>query len=357
LPHKYMRKILLVLALVPMFLSCAEKNNDLYEIKKFSYDDVPSTVHLVRKRQHADGMLYPRVILNLKGHLVVGEHKSDTSLHIIDKSSMQIIHQTGIMGRGPGEIGITRHLLPTNGDEEFWAYQLEIKKADRFDITSGKVFSEETIKLEGEMSYVSNLVFSSDSTYMTLLVDGNDKFVEFGRDGKVVNTYDTWDHMLKGDLPYNIISSIHQGMLDVSKDKRYYTLAGLMVDRIEILDKESGMVTSVRGPLHHVPKFRVDYSPGYPMPAVDFKTNIYAYLNTVPGSRSFYVLFSGVSSDECSRSPDKCCLDMFEYDDEGNVKTRYVLDTTIRYIAIDEEERKIYGLAYGGEPDIVVFDF
>lgn len=357
LPHKYMSKILPILALLAMFLSCAEKKNDLYEIKKFSYDDVPSTVHLVGKRQHVEGMLYPRVILNLKGHLVVGEHKSDTSLHIIDKSSMQIIHQTGIMGRGPGEIGITRHLLPTNGDEEFWAYQLEIKKADRFDITSGKVFSEETIKLEGEMSYVSNLVFSSDSTYMTLLVDGNDKFVEFGRDGKVINTYDTWDHMLKGDLPYNIISSIHQGMLNVSKNKRYYIFSCFKVDRIEILDKESGMVTSVRGPLHHVPKFTVDNSPGYPMPAVDRETSFRNYLNNIPGSSSFYVLFSGLSSKEFRNGTDKYCNDIFEFDYEGNVKTRYVLDISIRYMAIDEEKRKIYGLAYGGEPDIVVFDF
>src|SRR5690606_24506472 len=156
---------------------------------------------------------------------------------------------------------------------------------------------------------------------------------------------------------YNIISSIHQGMLDVSKDKRYYTLAGLRVDRIEILDKGSGKVTSIRGPLHHVPKFRVDNSPGYPMAAVDSKTNIYTYLNTVPGSRSFYALFSGVSSDEYRRSPDKCCLDIFEFDYEGNVMVRYILDTSIGYMAIDEEERKIYGLAYGGEPDIVVFDF
>lgn len=352
----YMNKILFGLALLAMFFSCAKKKNDLYQIKKFSYENIPITQNLIGSKVKIEGLVFPRIILNLKDYLVVCEHKADTSLHIINKKNLKIESQVGIMGRGPGEIGISRLLLPADSAQEFWVYQVEVKKIDKFDIATGNIFSEESIQLKDKLSYATNFVFSSDSTYMTILVDGNEKFVEFNKKGEIINTYDTWDHMLDKKLPYSIISSIHQGMLNVSKDKQYYTFAGIEVDRIEVLNKNTGKVTSIRGPLHHIPKFVVDNSPGYPMALVNQETSLYTYLNTVSGATSFYALFSGIGSIEVNSSA-KFCNDIFVFDYDGNIKARYILDTSIAYMAIDEDARKIYGLTFDGEPGIVIFDF
>lgn len=354
-----MNKIILSLTtLLFVFSSCTVKEENVsYEIKSFSYDDVPSTKHLIGKKIKVEGMLFPMVILNLKDYLVVSEYSADTMFHIIEKKSMNIINKMGILGRGPGEIGKTLHLFSADSPNEFWTYQAEVKKVDRFNIAIGSVFSEESLQFKDKMFLVSNIIFSSDSTYMTLLVDGNDKFVEFNESREVINTYDTWDHMLEGDMPYSIISSIHQGMINVSRDKQYYTLASLGLDRIEVLNRNTGKVTSIRGPLNHIPKFTIDYSPGYPMPLVDDKTSIYAYLNTVSGENSFYALFSGVGVLEVNRGTDKFCNTIIVFDYEGNVEARYILDTSISYMALDENERKIYGLTFNGESEIVVFDF
>ncbi len=352
-----MNKIFLGFTVLFFFSTCAEKKeNTLYEIKRFSDEDIPITKHLIGEKIKVKGMVYPRVILNLQDYLVVGEHRADTMLHVIEKKSMEIINKVGVLGRGPGEIGISRHLFSTDSANEFWVYQAEVKKVDRFTIPIGHVFSEETIPLRDKLTYTANFAFSSDSTYMTILVDGNEKFVEFNKNGEIINTYDTWDHMLDGDLPYNVISSIHQGMLNVSRDNQYYTLASIGLDRIEVLNRNTGKVTSIRGPINHIPKFTVDYSPGYPMPLLDDKTAIYTYLNTVSGKTSFYALFSGVASIEVNRGADKFCNTIMVFDYEGNVEARYILDTSLCYMALDEDARKIYGLTFNGD-EIVVFDF
>jgi hypothetical protein len=345
------------LFVVLFMLSCDNNHPDNYAIKPFTFEDAPFSRKLFGYKENINGLLYPRRILNLDNYLVVSENKADTLLYIIDKEKMQVVNKTGIQGRGPGEIGFAWVLYNGEKADEFWVHSLADKSIHRFDATLNDPLAIEDVYLtKGEMFYGIGFAFSSDSTYMQILVDDNSKFVEYDNNGDRINSYDTWDHMVDQKLPYNIISSLYQGMLNVSPDKQHYALSCIKTDVIEILDKESGVVTSVRGPLHHLPDFKVDNSPGYPMLAVDRRSSIQKYINTVLTDDNIYALFSGASSDQI-KTGEKYCNDIFIFDYEGNVKGHYVLDITISYLAVDEENRKFYGLSYDDDPNVVVFDF
>ncbi len=359
---KKIGKLLIWSVLLTFLLSCANKHPDHYTIKKFHQEDVPFSKALKGYKMNVGGLVFPRRLLNLKKYLIVSENKADTLIHIIDKKNGKIKRSIGIHGVGPGEIGMPWVLYPANNnrENEFFVHQLSQKKIDKFNIDSNSPFATETIKFNKSMFWGKDFVFSSDSTFMTVLSDGNDKFVEFDKKGNVIQRFDTWDHMLDDEsLPSNVVSSIHQGMLNVGLKKNYFTLACIGVDMIEILNKQAQRITSIRGPIHHVPKFTVGYSSGYPMPIEDRNTIIYCYTNTVFGEKIFYALFSGASAFDVNRAVDgKFNNDIYIFDFEGNVKGHYKLDRTIAYLAVDEIERKFYGLTWNEDPaDIVAFDF
>ena len=351
------QEIISGIVILLLVTACHSDVNNNYKIKTFTYDDIPETRHLTGKKLHMEGLIYPRRLLNLKNHLVVAEHNADTLISIIDKSTMKIVKKVGILGRGPGEMDVTRHLLLGDNENEFWAYQPQLRKAAKFNTDQEGALAQQTISLTGKMSFVSHFAFSSDTSYMLLLVDGNDKFVEFNQNGETINAYDTWGHMLEGNHPFSVISSIHQGYLDVNDRKQVYVLAALQLDRIEILDKPSGGVISVRGPVSHIPRFSIDRSLGYPMPAMDLDDFYYQYLRTQAGNNFIYTLYSGLPSIPINKGAEKFCNDIFLFDYEGNIKKRLVLDISICDMSIDEKNKRIYGLVYGAEPDIVVFDY
>lgn len=351
-----MKYILCFLILFLLF-SCGQKHPEHYEIKNFTYNDLPYSKALKGKKWNIPDIGFPRRILNLDNHLVVSEHVADTFLHIIDKKSKKTIHKMGVKGKGPGEILKPWRLLHSNHKNEFWVYQLGSKQINKFDIISNSALSSEAIKFKNDMFLISDFEFSSDSTYMSILVDGKDKFVEFAGAGNRINTYDTWDHMVGRKLPYNIISSLHRGVFKASRGKQYYILACLMVDRIEILDKTSGKVVSIRGPINHMPKFEVDHSAGYPMLAVDRSTSRYCYGDVTCGNKVFYVSFSGASSLEVN-SFKKYNNEIFVFDYSGNLKGHYTFDISLAGITVDEQARKFYGITFVDEyPNIIEFDF
>ena len=352
-----MKKLFYILSAFIIIQACNKhKHPDYYTLKTFSFEDAPFSKKLTGHKLDIEGIVYPRRILNLKKYLVVSEHKADTSIHIIDKEKMEVINKVGVIGRGPGEIGFPWNLYPAEKADEFWVYSLS-KKMSKLNATSKDPFVVQNIDLTNEMRLSSGFVFSSDSTSLQTLVDGNSKFVEFDNSGNRINSYDTWGHMEDKDLPPNIVSSLYSGMLNVSPNKQYYTQACIKVDVLEILDKATGLVTSIRGPIHHRPYFKVDNSPGYPMLVIPNASDIYNYANTVMTEDKIYALFSGARFNQVNKTREKYCNDIFVFDYEGNVKGHYTLDKTISYLAVDEKNSKFYGLSFDNDPNVVVFDF
>ena len=331
--------------------------NEFYNIKQIDFKDFPQAQAITGIKLSFPEVLHPRRVLSLKNFLIVSETKSDTLIHIFQKPDFNHVGMIGVLGHGPDEIQSPWALLEDNTDNVFWVQQLSNKTLSKFDLNNISVFPVDYYRQEGDMVSAVNLVWSSDSTLIGTRADGWDKFVEYSKSGKVLHVFGTWHNMLEQDVPSNVVASIHQGRVLASPDRSKFLLACLDRDLVEILDKRTSTILSIRGPLNHIPKFSVDYSPGYPMASLDLKTVRYCYVSAAFSAQYIYLLYSGHTMEDVDIMRDKFCEQVLVMDFEGNVSGHYILDTSIKEFSVDESARKIYGLTIDSEPNVIVFDF
>lgn len=336
-------------------LSNHESSN--YLIKKIKDQDFKKNKNLIGKKLEIPQLLYPELILSLKDYLVVSETQSDTLFHIIDKNNFNYIRKTGKAGIAPNELNNASILFNSEKRNQFWGYSLSTKTLAKYNAIDSISTSIEEIKPKNDEMYLaSTIVPSSTHSFLSKRTSGDEKFVEFDFNGKILNTYDNWQNMLnKEDIPSNVISSLFQGKLITNDSKSHFALACLDVDVLEILDKETGKIISVRGPVHHIPEFTVDYSAGYPMCALELQDVIYKYTDAFMLEDKIYVAFSGHSFQTIDiDKEDKMSEQIFVFDLDGNPLIRYNLDHSIKHFTVDKD--RIYGITYDENPGLVVFN-
>jgi len=202
------------------------------------------------------------------------------------------------------------------------------------------------------MHYVWKITWASDTSLMVSMVDGNDKYLEVSLQGDTLNTFGTWDNMMdRQDIPYNVISSIHQGEIIASPDKSKFIVAGRIRDYIDVLDKVSGRILSIRGPVDVIPEFEVDYSQGYPMAAV--LSDRVSYFGSFAGGNLIYALYIGKDYKFISDFNNLNRIFVFDY--KGNIVNQYTLDYPLTSFTVDEENGIIYGLTIDQNPNVVAF--
>ncbi|MGJ3233720.1 BF3164 family lipoprotein [Marivirga sp.] len=357
-----LKSVLAVLFLF-LFATCqdktilSEKESELYTIKKFGIDDFQNEKTLSGKKLNIPQLLYPDLVLALEDYLVISETEDDTLFHIINKSNYKHIRKTGKSGIAPNELKSASSLFKTVRKNQFWGYSLSGKTLAKYNAIDTFANSIEVIKPKNDEMYLaSTLVPSAKNSFLSTRNNGDEKFVEFRFDGQILNIFGNWQDMLNmKDVPSNVISSLLQGKLVVNDAKTHFAFACLDADIIEILDKTTGKTISVRGPVHHVPKFTVDYGAGYAMCALDFDDVIYKYIDATIFNNKIYAGFSGHSFETIDiNKEDKFVEQIFIFDLDGNPLIRYNLNYSIKHFTVDED--RIYAITYDENPGLVVFD-
>ena len=194
-----------------------------------------------------------------------------------------------------------------------------------------------------------NLTFTSDSTFIASMIDGKNKYVEFNKNMVEVAAYDNWQHMEDDKFPIPVISNVYQGWLGYNDRNKYVVMATLKLDQIEVLNKNTGEVLSLRGPIHYKPEFFVAYSAGAPMAAYK-EDSKYMYMSIFCGEKFFYALLA--------KEGRYGGYDILAFDYEGKPKIHYQLDKKIKRFTVDEQAHKLYGITVGDpEPNILVFEY
>ena len=299
----------LVLFLLASCNSNWEKSTEDYTIKTFTFEDIPETVKLKGKKYGFPELLNPRYILWEGDYLVVAEkasstmlHPIDRLLHIIDIDHEKHIRAIGKNGMGPGEITMVHRLERAALAGHFWVYDVEQKRFALYDASSDQDLSVNQIRQSEGLFLAAEMTWCTDTTLITMHVDGNDKFIENHINGDVVRAYGAWDRMMEDkSFPPSVISSVHQGRMQSNPSRDMFVTAGSTRDYLEILQRKTGTIISVRGPAQDMPGFRVDYSLGYPMVAFDFNTlNLY-YVDLSPELDFVYTLYAGDARRTCLR--------------------------------------------------------
>lgn len=344
-----------ILLLAIWSTSCNQKGGPDYRIVSFSDFDILAT-HELRGRKHSyKELVFPVNLLLVDSLLVISERESSRLIHVIDPYQGRYLKSIGRFGDGLGESGSIAYFLPGKTPKVFWTYNAERKEISCYNLSDSSGLPLQQIRQGGDFLLAVEVAWASDSTVLTTLADGDEKFIEFSIKGKRLRSWGSWRTMInQSDVPASVISSVHQGTLRASLNGNFFLLACRNRDLIEVLDRASGTITSIRGPDNNMPKFKIDYSAGYPMPVLERNRRLY-YHDGFFGSEYIYVLYSGnYTTDIRERSDYNRVIYVFNY--KGAVVARFLMDYSVYNVVVDEESGKIFGLTFDAEPNLVEFD-
>ena len=359
---KIILKLLFPVILINILLSsCNNQQNvfdETYLVKPFTLNDIPKTKLLVGSKLIINDITFPRRLAVVDNYLVVSELDSDLFLHLIklDASSPTYLRNFGVKGDGPGEIRGVSYIETGFEENTFWTFFVNNKLNSKFQINDTSLHAIDQFRLVGDLYMAVDITWTADSTFMTIRADDHEKFVEYDLEGNIIKTFGTWQGIIAGNYPMSIISSLYDGRFKSSPDKQTFALFCIRTDVIEILDRRSGNILSVRGPANYRYEFEVDYSLGYPMFSTkNFKDSKPQYVDGYLTDKYIYALYSGRTRAEIDQK-NIMCDEVFVFDYEGNLLKHYKLDHSLLTFAIDEKHNKMYGGTYDANPGIVVFD-
>lgn len=358
-------KLILWIFILVTFTFCNSKK-DLKAIY-FQEEDLPEKVFLKGSKFNFEEIMNPYGVFLTNGLALVYEVKNvgDDKFHIIDLENERVIGSKGIDGMGPGEISLISQIESVDGQyNKVWTFDPELLIYSKFDLSDTSRLAQEQIRAPQTVHFLTELVWTSDSTLLGNAVDGWTKYLHLTKTGDTLALFGNWKDMVSGnqfprginenELDANLISNLFQGPLRASKDKKHFIKVGMNVDYIDIIDLENQTVKTVLGPSHDIQDFQVRYSAGYQMPVYnDDKTTRYA--GAFAGENSFYVLFRGKPYSQISALEDLNRI--FQFDYEGNILNHYQLDYPIFGFSVDEENRTIYGVTVDRDPNLVKFEY
>jgi hypothetical protein len=350
-------RITSLITLQLLLLACTDSNksnteNEKYKIIDFKRESAKEVVALKAERLIFEEIMYGKKIEILDDYLIIADKDPSSLLHIIDINKRNYLRSLGVDGNGPGEIKGVTFIDKGAKSNTFWSYFMNTKRYSQFDIASSDKHAIDQTKQEGDMFLASQLLWTADSTFMALRTDFEDKFVEFNVEGKVINTYGSWMGMIDREVPASILSSLHQGPLKSSPDKNRFAFFCTMRDMIEVLDKNSGNILSLRGPLNEIVTFEVDNRMAYPMLYVpDNDLKLY-YGSGYLTDKYIYGLFCGRTWDNIN-STDLLSNEIFVFDYAGNLVQLIQLDASLSEMAVDNNNNKLYGINYRDQPPVI----
>ncbi|MBS9524292.1 hypothetical protein KI659_09720 [Litoribacter alkaliphilus] len=293
------------------------------------------------------------------GHIIVSDKAMSPPLHVIDVKNRKWAYGLGVEGYGPGEISYIWTFDYSSSPGKFWAYNFD------------KVFSEFTLedstaKLAGkqlkqrnpEFIMATDITWLTDTTLMGIRVSGEEKFVEYSKEGEVLDGYGSWKEMLPGDPPLNVAKAAFAMHFTSNQSKSKFGFFSMDRDHFEVLDYATKEILVVEGPYFEVPEYTVEYrSADDPYYYMNDPEAVRTYQDSFLGEDNIYMLYSGEKVSKIISTGLVESRTVFVFDYNGNMMRQFELDTPIKHLTVDEENQILYGLSSEENQDIVEFKF
>ncbi|WP_339752086.1 BF3164 family lipoprotein [Algoriphagus aquimarinus] len=349
---------LIIITSLLLLLSCqpkAENQIDDYTVKYFSKQDDAEMTVLKGEKFPLIEFINPRHILALDDHLVIVENELNNIFYLYRQDTKEFVRSFGVNAMGPGEIFMASrpHIGIDRGD--FWTYDATGRSINKYNIyndTSKLAILQ--IRQRESFSGATSFLPISDSVFMTQDMSDEHKFVQINIGQNQREKYGNWNDMdPSADLPLTVLFTIYQGSEGASRDGRYFGICGSISDFIEILDKETGKIVSIRGPANEYPDFDVDDSRGWV--SAEFRgAPVIKYRSIYLGENSVFGLYSGATNKESIENQKSY---VFEFDFQGNLLSEYLLDYAVLSFSIDEKTKTIFGISHDEDRNLVAFQY
>ncbi|GAB3652004.1 hypothetical protein GCM10028791_21360 [Echinicola sediminis] len=312
------------------------------------------------KKYYFEELVSPRNIINKGDYLVISESRRINSempmIHILDSKSLSYYQSKGVMGFGPGEIPDVFVLDPGFDDSTFWVASGMAKTFSEFNLKDQKQLSNQQIKQEGGFYMTAQMCRTSDKTVVCRMTNDPHQFVEFDMKGNRLKSFGDWknDPLSKGLNDY-MMSELNKGWMSANAKADVFVSVGIYRDRIELLRKDLGAITTIDGPKLTVPRYKlVNGGKGGAALVVDYDEPL-SYLDVTVGDQYFYALYCNKNEQKIRKEGDYGAR-VFVFDFNGNLVNEYELDRSVRAITVNSDRNIIYGITTDEAPGIAVFE-
>ncbi|GMQ28775.1 BF3164 family lipoprotein [Algoriphagus confluentis] len=340
------------LYVIPLFIfiilpfACSEKirigENPLLESEKIEFEE----------------LRIPRKVRYKNGKLVVSENSRISPdlplIHVIDSKKMSYMFSQGKNGFGPGEISDATDFDLGFNDSTFWVYSAVEKRISEFSLFEKSDLAINQIKQPVNFFKAYSCLFLTDSTFIGIFVDSPYQLVEFGLDNEFEKGYGTLENFTgRKDLDNFNLAQINSGWFNSNADKSVFAIASIFYDKIDVFDTKTKEFKVIYGPEPELFDFELyqDESGASVIWAVDTP---YQYRDIELGKDKIYALYGGISEPEINRTSE-IARNLRVFDFDGNLLEQYYLDRSLVSIAIDFENKKMYGITTDKEPGIAVY--
>lgn len=347
-----MKKIKSIIRLLPLFLILNSLNCFSQKEIEFELSDFNKIIELKGEAiKYIDPFLAPSRVLLKDSLLFVSNSNASPSIDVFNIKTGNLVSRFCKRGRGPGELIFPFSTQVIDSNKKFMVHDLNGKKivlysSDLILSDAAKKYTE-IIKIND--IYPRKLVQINNDRYFCGLIGHQDGYMNCIIDStgnviKYLNKFPDIGVKLNNLIASNLFST----NIGISDDNKRIIIPYDYWDRIDLFGSNGDFQLILKGPNYK--ELDVIEKNGR---MVKTSKNNRAYNYPVANDKSFIIPYSGKKRNGTGPS----YTDLFQFDFEGHPLVHYKLDVSIFDIAVDWENKIIYGLNIESEPILYKFSF
>jgi len=298
------------------------------------------------------GLATPTRLIVVGEQLVVLDRGADKVIRVYDVGSGRLHAAFGRHGQGPGEFSGAWELLPGIAPRSVWVLDVSLRRVTALNLDSLVLprgyRGDAMVTLSGEGS-LESLQLLSGRGFIGTGTFARGRLAHYSSTGGFLRTVGTPP---RGDRRWSsvVAQDAFSARLGVHQVTNRVVVAYRWTDRLEVLDPEGTLLTTMERPLGFEPvvSSKSDFRAAFTL------DSRHAYLSTASSGRHVYSLFSGRTEREAGKAM-SFGRDVLVFSFDGKIRRILRLDADVIAMAVDESEAEIFALAHDPHPRILRF--
>jgi hypothetical protein len=289
-------------------------------------------------------------------YLVVIDLAADSVLHVIHRTTGELIGQFGRRGAGPGEFQAAWSMQPVQDDPaKLWIYDIGLRRLTLVDLDASLATGQLTVMRSLQLStngIPTGPLWTDSATAVSLGFFGQGRIGVFDASGEQTGTY--------GSLPLDSLDvtpavqqHVYQATAALQPSGRLLAAATRHASRIEIYAVPGTAVAATDGPVHVAPRYTVASSAGGSsmQSGADLR---FGYVDVAAAEGAVFALFSGRTREGFPQSA-YLASHVHVFDWNGQFMYALQLDSDVAAIAVDERASLLYAVRHEPIPAVVCY--
>lgn len=249
-----------------------------------------------RVLHRSDALAIPVTSGVVGDHLIVIDHGSDSTLHVLDRSDGRLLVSYGRDGEGPGEFKTALHIDADRTANGFWVYDIRLARMTYIDLDRLLIAPDSVVpmmlNLQASTGRLTAPVWTSEGSMLSPgFFEDDHRLAQLDSNGVHLGLVGPPP---AGDPQIATIArqQMHQGTTAANSSHDRIAVASRWIPRIEMYDQHGALLTVADVPIEWDLSVTEVYSTTVWAVGQDMR---HAYISVTASNRRVFALFSGRS--------------------------------------------------------------